>query len=121
MSAADHLNQYQLRYQPLPKRSGPEMRHSIHAVDKETGQGVGHMQWSGDEWNGRIWDVAVHEEHRRRGLGTAMYQKAKNIAENSNGRIVPPTHSDTRTPAGDAWAEKVGGDLPRNRYSEDHY
>ena len=118
MSASDHLNQYQLRYQPLPKRFEPEMRHQIVAIDKESGQGVGHMQWSGNEWDGRIWDVTVHSEHQRRGLGTAMYQKAKSIAESSRGLVTPPTHSDTRTPAGDAWAQKVGGNLPDNRYSE---
>ena len=118
MSAADHLNQYQLRYQPLPKEFGPEMRHSIHVIDTKSSsgrEGVGHMQWAGNDWNGRIWDLEVDADHQRRGLGTAMYQKAKRLAESSNGLIVPPAHSDTRTPAGDAWAQRVGGDLPDNR------
>jgi len=116
MSASEHLNRYQLRYQPLPKNYEPEMRHSVHAIDKETGKPIGHLQWSGEEWGGRIWDVGVHEEHQRRGLGTAMYQHAKEIAKNSGGRITPPEHSDARTEAGDAWAQKVGGNLPENKY-----
>jgi GNAT superfamily N-acetyltransferase len=118
MTAKDHLNRYQLRYQPLPEKYAPEMRHQITALDKETGHGVGHLQWAGNENSGRIWDITVREDHQRKGLATAMYEKADRLAQSSGRRIYSPEHSETRTPAGDAWAKKVGGSLPDNYYND---
>lgn len=94
------------------------MRHQIRAIHPESKQEIAHMEWSGDEWSGRIWDIEVSKEHRRQGIATAMYEKAEKLANASGRRITYPEHSESRTPAGDAWAKKVGGYLPDNTYKE---
>jgi GNAT superfamily N-acetyltransferase len=54
-----------------------------------------------------IGNIFVAPDHRRKGVGTAMLNYAKQLG-------VVPKHSSNRTPEGDAWAKAVGGDLPKN-------
>ena len=118
MTASDHLNRYQLRYRPTSRSDMADFNHQITALDKKTGKDVGYFQWADKGNSGRIWDIAIHEEHQRKGIATAMYDKADKLAEVSDRRIYSPEHSETRTPAGDAWAKKVGGSLPDNNYND---
>lgn len=74
--------------------------HAIHA--KHEGRTVGAMTWKAKE----LQNVTVDEEHRRRGVATAMWQMGQQARPR-------PKHSGDRTDAGDSWARKVGGRLPR--------
>jgi hypothetical protein len=61
---------------------------------------------------GKINDLWIPEEHRGKGLATAMFRFAQkeHILGNAD---TAPVHSADRTDAGDAWARKVGGKLPK--------
>jgi hypothetical protein len=56
---------------------------------------------------GDIKDIRVGEPFRRKGVATGMWNYAK--AQGFN-----PEHSDSRTPAGDAWATSTGAHVPDN-------
>ena len=56
--------------------------------------------------HGTIWGVEVAEKHQKKGLATAMYHHAQRQG-------IPIKHSEWRTDAGDAWAKKVGGTIPK--------
>lgn len=57
---------------------------------------------------GEIAMVQVADEHQRRGVATALHDYAK--------QDVPELgHSERRSDAGDAWARKIGGPLPKRR------
>jgi GNAT superfamily N-acetyltransferase len=77
--------------------------HLIKAYKGQDGP-VGVLKW--DATTGETRDVQVEPEHQRKGLATAMWNHAKEVA--------PIRHSGTRTPEGDAWAKTVGGKLPEN-------
>lgn len=55
-----------------------------------------------------VWTVETHPGYVRRGLATAMYRLAQGV-------LGPIGHSEMRTVYGTAWAESVGGDLPKTR------
>lgn len=98
-----------------------DFRH--HENDKEHqvnayigGDRVGHMQWfkdaggRPDEPAGEIGLLQVEPQYTRNGVATAMYEAARQH------QFAPaPAHSPSRTDEGDAWARKVGGDLPPRR------
>lgn len=69
------------------------------------------MQWRDED--GRIEHISVNNDMRRRGIATAMWNRAHQLAEERG--IPAPQHSPQRTPDGDAWAKKVGGNVPRLR------
>lgn len=66
---------------------------------------VGEMQLADPDPQGRreILDMGVL--FKRQGIGTGMYRHAQDEGLN-------PAHSSWRTDEGDAWARRVGGDLP---------
>ena len=79
-----------------------------HTVVAKIGdEEVGDMLWNAE----RIGGLGVQEEHRRKGIATGLWNKAKEVAK-QNKDIPKPRHSPERTDAGDAWARKVGGKLP---------
>lgn len=81
--------------------------HQVKLYDK--GKSVGRLEWS--DKTGEILAVDVNAEYRRRGLATKMLR----LAEQSRKKypdVVAPAHSRDRTPAGEAWARSVGGDIP---------
>lgn len=63
---------------------------------------AGHLTWFAD--NGEIGGVHVNSEHRRKGLATEMFNRAKEIQPDLH-------HSDALTPDGKAWSSKVGHKL----------
>ena len=84
---------------------------SIRASHPEHGD-VGHLYWH--PRTGTIKDVLVSGEHQGKGIATQMYSQAQQAAQTVRG-VPQPKHSQDRTDAGDAWAKKVGGRLPRRK------
>jgi GNAT superfamily N-acetyltransferase len=97
-----NLSPVQFKGYDLIVNKGDES-HLIEAYKGKYGP-VAHFEWSAD--TGEIKDVKVEPEHQRKGLATAMFNKAKTIT--------PVRHSNVRTPEGDAWAKSVGGNRPEN-------
>lgn len=58
--------------------------------------------------SGELDHMMVDEPYQRMGVGTKIWNEAKKTLPVSHGRI--------RTPAGEAWAQKIGGPLPDNEY-----
>jgi hypothetical protein len=75
-------------------------------------QRLGEMHWDQD----KVRFVGVYEEqHLRQGLARGMWNAANAFHAADPESIPPPRHSDDRSKAGDAWARRVGGDLPPRR------
>lgn len=95
----------------------------LHLITAEhpTDGTIGTLAWhpKGSKWRepGYIDDIETTRAHQRKGVATAMYRHAEKIA--ATGEAPYPKHSDRRTPDGDAWAKKVGGSLPTNRFDYD--
>lgn len=70
---------------------------------------VGMMEWFKN--NGRVSELFVGKEFRRKGVATGMWNEAKRISK-ENPEIPEPRHNPQRSRKGDAWARSVGGDLP---------
>jgi len=56
------------------------------------------------EGKGEVKDVWVHPDHRRQGIASAMYRKARQLGM---------THSTIRTDEGEAWAKSTNDYEPR--------
>jgi ribosomal protein S18 acetylase RimI-like enzyme len=76
-------------------------------LDNESDVGI--MQW-GDQ-GGKITELYVGKDFRRQGVATGMMEHARRIAK-ENPNVPEPQHNQFRSRAGDAWARKVGGDVP---------
>lgn len=64
---------------------------------------------------GTIDYVEVDDKHQRQGVATGLHRFATNHADKSGGEETPyPMHSTIRSDEGDAWAKKVGGNVPPN-------
>ena len=63
----------------------------------------------------KIGHVQTHSEHQRKGVATLM-DRLNNFEAGRQG-YEPVAHASVRTPQGDAWAKKVGGDLPKREPS----
>ena len=87
---------------------------SVRATHPDHGD-VGHLYWH--PRTGTIRDVLVMGEHQGKGIATQMFKTAQETAATTRG-VPAPKHSQDRTDAGDAWAKKVGGRVPRrsNRF-----
>jgi ribosomal protein S18 acetylase RimI-like enzyme len=70
---------------------------------------AGYLHWNAD--TGRIDEVHVEPEHRRKGLATQMYRAALSSGE-------PIVHSAQRTDSGDAWAQSLDEPLPKREHWE---
>lgn len=66
--------------------------------------------------DGTIDQVRVHSDSRRQGVATQMLRLA-NFARGRTGEAGPLEHSETRTPAGEAWAKSTGDKLPARKAS----
>ncbi|MBP1781813.1 GNAT family N-acetyltransferase [Micromonospora chalcea] len=96
---------------------------TVIALHASTLSAVGHLIWTIDKPGGRsdasgeqiavgeIRAVWTAEDWRGRGIAIGMYRKAEEVAANA-GWPAKIDHNPQRTPAGDAWAAKVGGYLP---------
>lgn len=78
---------------------------SVRATHPDHGD-VGHLYWH--PRTGTIRDVLVQGDHQGKGIATEMYRVAQSVKG-----VPSPKHSQDRTTAGEAWAKKVGGRLPR--------
>jgi ribosomal protein S18 acetylase RimI-like enzyme len=86
----------------------PYSEHNISVVKAESGGAVARMVWDSE---GKMGNVHVDSNLRRKGIATKMWQFAQSLSQ-QDPTIAPIRHSDVRTKAGDSWARKVGGDLP---------
>lgn len=112
---------YTIKYDPHEDNTAAEMAgggpdnwaprfHSVVAFDKQ-GNEAGSLAWGkrgAKKIPGEIGYVHVQDGHRGNGLATEMYNQALR-----SGIRPSPKHSPDRTSAGDAWAKKVGGRVPR--------
>ena len=80
--------------------------HFFVLSDKESGKILSNMNL--DE-KGVVQGVETHSEHRRQGLARKLWDYAK---ASSDIGIPEPKHSSARTKEGEAWAKKIGGELP---------
>jgi len=72
---------------------------SMHRIDVKVGdETAGYLVW--DKKTGVVENLHVYDKHQGKGVGTAMYLEAMEIA--------PITHSAYRTPAGDRFAHSIG-------------
>jgi GNAT superfamily N-acetyltransferase len=83
--------------------------HFVFAKEPHEGNTVGYMNWSTE--GGKINDIHVDPDWRRKGIATGMFNFAQNLAASSP-TILRPKHSRQRTESGDAWAKTVGGYIP---------
>lgn len=89
--------------------------HILEAIPKDPNFGdyprVAWIQWDSWEGGGRIVHIEVtHDEHRRRGLATALYERAIVVAQEMG--LAIPIHHNLRTREGDAWANSTGDIVP---------
>jgi ribosomal protein S18 acetylase RimI-like enzyme len=71
----------------------------------KNGERVGYL-----EGKGEVKDVYVHPDHRRQGIATALYRKARQLGME---------HGTIRTDAGEAWAKTTPDYFPRMLKVED--
>ena len=99
----------------MPRPNGPQFKylyndaageHEIAAFKGK--QKVASFVWDRD--SGEILGVDVIESLRRKGIATAMWDRAHREAEKRE--LTYPEHSAKRTTEGDRWAKSVGGHLP---------
>jgi GNAT superfamily N-acetyltransferase len=102
------LNQVQFGYGMT--RSG------LHQVTAHVGGHiVGGLQWHPEAdpesgiSRGEIETVAVDPAHQRKGIASGMLTHARSMASEA---VPSPEHSPIRSPAGDAWANRTGGNVP---------
>ena len=63
--------------------------------------------------SGEVLGLETHPKYRNQGLATKLWTTAqKNHKEQ---KLPAPRHSKTMTKSGEAWAQKVGGELPKDR------
>lgn len=85
----------------------PQHPHFFVLSDKETGQRLSNMTL--DE-NGRVSGIETHPKYRRQGLARKLWDYAKSRSDMG---IPEPQHSAMRTKAGEEWAKRVGGEVPK--------
>lgn len=67
------------------------------------GKRVGSLSWDNDP--GARLSVGVEKEHQRKGVATEMLKLAKESSLTHG--VHPPTHSEIRSDAGDAWVKSA--------------
>lgn len=108
-----HLNDYEFRLNPQPAGY-----HAVDAIHAPSGSYAGRLDWRAaghpDVRNngataGEVNMVEVKDQHRGRGLATAMWDFANFHATREGSRINAPVHSEVRSIEGNHWAHFVGG------------
>lgn len=97
---------HKVTYVPNLNRATP---HLYLLSDAHTGKYLSNMV-IGHE--GKVSGVETHPKHRRQGLASELWHAAQQHAESTPG-VPTPQHSPTRTRSGEAWAKKVGGEVPK--------
>jgi len=108
------LNEYQFEVKHWPHRG-------ITALAKDGDRIVGQLHTHGSTGYdpdvgartraGEVGYLDVDPGHQRRGIATSLWQQAHDYAGKND--LAKPVHSKDRTADGDAWAQKVGGSLPK--------
>jgi GNAT superfamily N-acetyltransferase len=73
--------------------------HELEAFDPSVNDVVGYMRWHKE--TGRIEDVSVDPEHRRKGIATGLWNHANTLD------VTKPIHSGVRSEAANAWIESL--------------
>lgn len=110
-----HLNDYTFQVQGTQ----PHQIHTVTAIHTPTGSHAGALSWKGKDYAerhypgegraGEVEMVEVKDQHRGRGLSSAMWDYAHHQASRDGSEIVHPMHSDNRSVEGNHWAHFVGG------------
>jgi GNAT superfamily N-acetyltransferase len=119
-----NLSGVQFKY-TAPSRKGFFAYHQIQAIAPEAhvqnkfeggplveqpkAQVVGTIQWHPK--TGEVNWVRTHQDYRGLGVASTLWEKAKKLSADTG--IREPIHSKHRTDAGEAWAKKVGGTIPK--------
>lgn len=83
--------------------------YGMHRIDLFNNNGaVGYIEWDED---GEVNTIHIGDKLRRMGLGTHLWELATQLSEKAGWE--PPQHSSRRTEAGDAFAQSIGGYIPR--------
>ena len=108
-----HLNDY--RFDIRPNARG---YHQINAVHVPTNSSAGSLSWKSKEMveeageperAGEVDMIEVKDQHRARGLSTAMWDYAHFHAGRDGAQVNHPMHSENRSIEGNHWAHFVGG------------
>jgi hypothetical protein len=86
----------------------PAHPHLYILSDAQSGKYLSNMVLNRE---GKVDAVETHPKHRRQGLATKLWHEAQSHSEEYPG-VPAPKHSTSRTRAGDAWAKKIGGEVP---------
>ena len=87
--------------------------HSFHPND-ENSIALGDMEWRANKRSslaGEILHLDVDRLVQRHGIANALFHHARQIAREQG--LAEPTHSDSRSAAGDAWAQQTGTPVPK--------
>lgn len=87
----------------------------LHAIDEDLR--IATLEW--DYESGEVLAIEVVESFRRRGVATALWQRAQALHAQEPMTFPAPVHSVERSADGDAWARSVGGHLPSLARAED--
>jgi hypothetical protein len=118
--ANPHLNEYRFQL-----TANPRGYHTITAIHTPTGASAGSFTWKSKamverdgapERAGEVDMIEVKDQHRGRGISTAMWDYAHFHASRDNSVVDHPMHSDNRSIEGNHWAHFVGGAaMPRRK------
>ena len=84
----------------------PQHPHWFILSDKESGKMLSNMNLNRE---GEVSAVETHPKYRKQGLAKKLWDYAGTLGHMG---IPAPKHSSGRTQAGEAWAKKIGGELP---------
>lgn len=111
-----HLNDYTFH---MTGSYGTGQIHTVTAIHTPSGSQAGALSWKGKEYAerhypgegraGEVEMVEVKDQHRGRGLSSAMWDYAHHQASREGSEIAHPVHSDNRSVEGNHWAHFVGG------------
>jgi hypothetical protein len=97
--------EHKIEYHPNLTRQHP---HFFLMSEAESGKPVSNMAL---DHEGKVLAVETHPKQRRQGLATKLWNEVQQHSQETPG-VPEPKHSPTRTRAGEAWAKKVGGEVP---------
>jgi hypothetical protein len=111
-----HLNDYRFRL-----NANPEGYHAVDAIHVPSGSHAGRLDWISKNYAertggtpGEVNMIDVKDQHRGRGLATAMWDFAHLHATRQDSTMNGPVHSEIRSIEGNHWAHFVGGaTMPR--------
>lgn len=99
MSAENNLSSNQFKeYQLIFNKGDNNGSHLIEAYQNKIGP-VAHLEWGAQ--TGKVLNVQVDPEHQRKGLATAMWDKAHTVGVNT------PVHSLGLSAEGAKWKKSL--------------